>query len=444
MLDSTLKHLKETHPQESRFLESLSAIEERLDLLITRQQNCIFYDPGSQLSKIRLRIYNTYSDQNKLNSNALFSHIPPSRYTLFIKAYELDSSNKVVENKNVGLLTKYFRTILIDTPSGVVIWDRDEVLGQKSQIFTQNTKNSGHSSGSALNHGSCNPYVSSSNSFMTQSAGNTDLSSLDGSEATHSVYNGLDELHINRLGFEECDVFIYFFPTQVLPVYSLSKQLLEFVVSNSHDKDPRMGNAQANLPKITRSIWTYAFKKRLFVEEGDEVLLNLDDNLRYLLKTDSKQVNISEIPVLLKPHLMPPLPLKVVHRVKLKGSPKDNERVFDVTLHSSFTGNYRTHDCSTELDGQIASAENEVIELLHLRNIYSTFASDPHKFISSYIENRNIQNFKPLVPGKLDQKENYFEPWVHYAIENYLYSNNRTVNDFISRIMEKSEEHPKK
>ncbi|UKK01016.1 hypothetical protein MACK_001829 [Theileria orientalis] len=444
MLDSTLKHLRETHPEESRFLESLSAIEERLDLLISRQQNCIFYDPGSQLSKIRLRIYNTYSDQNKLNSNALFSHIPPSRYTLFIKAYELDSSNKVVETKNVGLLTKYFRTILIDTPSGVVIWDRDEVLGQKSQIFNQNTKNNTSGSSSGFNYGSYNPYVSSSNSFMTQSACNPDFNAFDTSEVTHNIYNGLDELHINRLGFEECDVFIYFFPTQVLPVYSLSKQLLEFVISNSQEKDPRMGNAQANLPKITRSIWTYAFKKRLFVEEGDEVLLNLDENLRYLLKTDSKQVNICQIPVLLKPHLMPPLPLKVVHRVKLKGTPKDNERVFDVTLHSSFNSSYRSHDGPTDLDGQIASAENEVIELLHLRNIYSTFATDPHKFISSYIENRNIQNFKPFVPGKLDQKENYFEPWVHYAIENYLYSNNRTVNDFISRIMEKSDDHSKK
>ncbi|EAN30603.1 SWI/SNF complex component SNF12-like protein [Theileria parva strain Muguga] len=439
MSDLNLDHLKETHPEESQFLQKLSSIEKHLDKLIQQQQNCKLYDPTSKPIKVRVKIYNTYEDQDKRPPNFSYSNVPPSRYTIYIKASDLENDENGEEDEIDAPLTKYFNNIMIDTPSGIVLWNRDLMIEEKETLYNQNRIKTNKSISSVK-------MLSPKFDFATAIANQTNLSDSQpdnqdnpnsNPEFIQPNYNGFDELHVNRLGFEECEIQVYLFPRQSIPVYSVSQNLYEFIYYNLDEGELNTDLMKVNLPTITKSIWSYGFKNKLFVEkEGEEVLLTLDEVLKGLFSTDAEHVKISEVPALLREHLFPARPVKLTHQVKLSGSPEDNETLYDLTLESSSPNPVRKDEKQSELDSQISSAENEVIELVHLRNLYSSFSLDPKKFITNFIDNKEFKNIKPFTHKKLEQRQQYMEPWVHYAIENYLYSNNRTVHDFISGIIE--------
>ncbi|EKX73159.1 conserved hypothetical protein [Theileria equi strain WA] len=424
MFEKSLKHLRKTHPEESGILEDLDKLEAKLNSLISEQQNCLLYDPKCINSNVRIQIYNTYSDQDPKPVNYLFTHVPPSTYTLYIKAYELDNNKNIIENQESHVLSKFFRLIMFDTPSGVIVWDRDELEAQTKLYFHTDR------------HQSINEAVNRKN--KTNNDGNSQIPANDNVHI-HS-YNGYDELHINRLGYSECDVTIYFFPTQVVPVFSLSKTLHDFILSSIGNTGVANMLQQATLAMVTRSIWVYAFKNRLFVESGDtETCMILDDKLMNLFNTNVDRIRISELPLLLQPHLYPPRPIKIVHKIKLTGKPSDNEQIVDLTLESCFPYSFKKPDINTEFDTQITALENEVIELLHLKNFYTCFSEDPHRFINNMMTNKNPHNSKPFTPDQLfNLKEGFDEHWVHYAMDNYMDCNNKSIQELVYKIFDKT------
>ncbi|XP_955449.1 uncharacterized protein TA18115 [Theileria annulata] len=381
MSDLNLEHLKETHPEEYQFLQKLTSIEKHLDRLIQQQQNCQLYDPTSKPIKVRIKIYNTYEDQDKKPPNFSYSNVPPSRYTIYIKALDLENDENGDEEEIEVPLTKYFNNIMIDTPSGIVVWNRDLIFEEKVNLYNHKKANTNKSMPSTKMHSPNINFSSNLQNVNNLSSPNPDLhNSINNPDSFQPSFNGFDELHVNRLGFEDCEIQIYLFPRQTIPVYSVSQNLYEFIYYNLDEGDFNPDLMKVNLPTITKSIWSYGFKNKLFVEkEGEEVLLTLDEVLKGLFSTDSKHVKISEVPALLREHLFPPRPVKLSHHVKLSGTPEDNETLYDLTLESSLTNPIKKDEKQSELDSQISSAENEVIELIHLRNLYSSFSLDPKK-----------------------------------------------------------------
>ncbi|KAF7456095.1 SWI/SNF complex component SNF12 [Cryptosporidium felis] len=265
-----------------------------------------------------------------------------------------------------------------------------------------------------------------------------------------------DGLEIHRIGDEEKDIDILFFLDYRTPHYNLSPELEEF-----------MGVSLANLPSIVKRIWQYIELNGLQTSQAQHDCIKVDHQLGKLLSAEGEYVQLRDIPELLKKHLLPPRPIKIRHRLTLKGDWIENESTYDFTidLTENVPGDITLWlpNMSTRIQesGEIASINKALEELYHKNqgilskiynscnkmNFYQSFANDPIEFIHSLLTTKHFQLYgnnainnilsdpNAIYEYQIADKysEYYRQPWVPRAIEKYLSSKDKNFEERVGK-----------
>lgn len=265
-----------------------------------------------------------------------------------------------------------------------------------------------------------------------------------------------DGLEIHRIGDEEKDIDILFFLDYRTPHYSLSPQLEEF-----------MGTSLATLPSVVKRIWQYVELKGLQSSQVSHDSIKIDEYLARLLSVQGDHLLLKDVPDLLKQHLLPPRPIKIRHRLSLKGDWIDNESTYDFTidLTENVPGDITLWlpNMSTRIQesGEFSSINKALEELYHKNqsmlskiysscnkmNFYQGFANDPVEFIHSLLTTKHFQLYgnnsinnilsdpNAIYEYQIADKyaEYYRQPWVPRAIERYLSCKNKNFEEKVNK-----------
>lgn len=146
---------------------------------------------------------------------------------------------------------------------------------------------------------------------------------LEWDSVTHerSLVGPCDGIEVICEGEEESEARIVLYPVARTSTYTLSNILSQLV-----------GTSEATLAGCIRLIFNYAVR-RLLLDPKRPGIISTDNMLRLIFGEDVQTFNVSDLRTMLKPHLLPPRPIELVHKVKLFHTEWiETERSYDVLV----------------------------------------------------------------------------------------------------------------
>lgn len=193
-------------------------------------------------------------------------------------------------------------------------------------------------------------------------------------------------------------------------------------------------------PKIIAAIWQYVKAKKLQIP-SDPSLFACDPPLRNVFGEEKMRFNM--VSQKISPHLSPPQPIHLEHRIKLSGTSPAGNSCYDVLVDvpfplqkemSAFLANVEKHKDIHSCDEAISNAIKRIHEHRRRRAFFLGFSQSPAEFINALIASQS-RDLK-LVAGEASrnaEKERrsdfYNQPWVEDAVIRYLNRKPAAGND---------------
>ncbi|CDR96293.1 hypothetical protein BBBOND_0301970 [Babesia bigemina] len=500
MLAALLAHLERSNPRECAILADLESLESRLDELLLSQSHSASLKTIGVCPRLRLHISNTYEEQDDYPNRQGFVHTTPSSFTIYIRAYEVDSDGNLADGEE-GVLSRYFRQILLCTPDRTVLWDRDGVRdlspnsrrrcvayppvdaaasdaafpefghrrdtlgglirdrvsslygGERRGRPVGNGAEKGRDSPTACvgmygaNDGRClngdplynNPgdygevdgeYYEPGFDFWRHSDSKQRDVGVEERGVDPGPYNGYDELQISQVCYSECQVTLYFFPTQLTMMCTISDLLESFLLMVNDGVAVTDSSRQIAFYRIISFLWIYAFERHLVYEIEEGTFFRLDGTLSQLLEMpQGSELTVQDVQQAVMVHVMPPKPIKVTHDIVLSGDSWKSASFVDVHLDSAIRG--RKSFGKTEFEKQVDSLLPELRDLIHVRNIYDSYSRDPAKFVKFALSSSNVTIDKPFSDDLVRSSEKICESWLPRAIDKYMTLRDRSLCDIL-------------
>ncbi|XP_075519365.1 SWI/SNF complex component SNF12 homolog [Primulina tabacum] len=184
-------------------------------------------------------------------------------------------------------------------------------------------------------------------------------------------------------------------------------------------------------PRIIAALWHYVKTRKLQIP-GDTSSFMCDLPLRKVFGED--KLKFSMVMQKITPHLIPPGPIHIEHKIKLSGGSPAGNTCYDVLVDipwtleremSNFLANIEKNKEIENCDEAISSAIKKIHEHRRRRAFFLGFSQSPGEFINSLIASQA----RDLKLASLDtnrdvekerQAEFYHQPWIEDAVIRYL------------------------
>ncbi|XP_049382342.1 SWI/SNF complex component SNF12 homolog [Solanum stenotomum] len=183
--------------------------------------------------------------------------------------------------------------------------------------------------------------------------------------------------------------------------------------------------------RIVSSIWHYV-KARKLQNPDDPSYFNCDPPLQKVF--GEGKVKFNTVTQKITPHLSPPQPIHLEHRIKLTGNNPVGTACYDVLvdvpfpiqreLNALLANTEKTKEIET-CDEAICSATRKIHEHRRRRAFFLGFSQSPVEFINALLESQS-KDLKVVSgePSRNVEKERrsqfYSQPWVEDAVIRYL------------------------
>ncbi|KAK2195889.1 hypothetical protein BdWA1_002487 [Babesia duncani] len=373
-------------PPECDILRQLDHLDAQLDTLLSTVEQSSSDESNVLQSRIKLHIYSTSSIQEEQAMEQTQPIGPPSYYTVHIKLSLLDENGEVMEPPPEGLLARYFTSIMLDTPTGTVVWHR-RFHSMRLHKLRQDNEN--------------------------EESVNIPLSPL---------FN-TNYLDISRVGTRDVLVSLYFFPDLTIATFTVSHALLTFL--RKINKRNPSDYACTTLTALVETIWSYGLQKGLIVWLPNKTVgLTANSEVATLFHIKQSQIlSIAELTRLLVPHLFPPLPIKIDHFVKIAGPASENEIIANLLVPRS-----------PNLDNEALDAENRAIQDLEKRIACSLRSQDMYEQLShgigEVIEGMFAKHHLSIT-NNVAEDNIIKEPWLTETVERWVTCHERSAFDLV-------------
>ncbi|KAI3463621.1 hypothetical protein Pfo_031097 [Paulownia fortunei] len=184
-------------------------------------------------------------------------------------------------------------------------------------------------------------------------------------------------------------------------------------------------------PKIMAALWQYVKMKKLQIP-GDTSFLMCDPPLRKVF--GEEKLKFSMVTQKITPHLTPPGPIHLEHRVKFSGATPAGNTCYDVLVDvplsvedkSTFLANLEKNQVIDACDEAISSAMKKIHEHYRRRAFFLGFSQSPAEFINALIASQ-ARDLKLAAAAdvsrdvvKEHRAEFYDQPWIEDAVIRYL------------------------
>jgi SWI/SNF-related matrix-associated actin-dependent regulator of chromatin subfamily D len=223
--------------------------------------------------------------------------------------------------------------------------------------------------------------------------------------------NHVEGFEIKRRGNVECDVSIRLEMDHNPERFKLSAPLAQV-----------LGVEVDTRPHIIAAVWQYIKTKKL-QNPADPTMINCDAALQKVL--GDERVKFASISSRLHPHLSPPQPIHLHHRIKLSGSMPAGNACYDVSVNipapllkemSQFLTNIEKHRDIDLYDDMIANTIRKINEHRRRRAYFLGFSHSPVDFINGLIASQS-RDLKMVIGqnSRNSEKERrsdfYNQPW---------------------------------
>ncbi|KAJ8767821.1 hypothetical protein K2173_020761 [Erythroxylum novogranatense] len=184
-------------------------------------------------------------------------------------------------------------------------------------------------------------------------------------------------------------------------------------------------------PRIIAAIWHYV-KARKLQNPDDPSFFNCDAPLQKVF--GEAKMKFTMVSQRISPHLFPPQPVLLEHKIKLSGNSPAGTACYDVMVDvpfpiqrelSALLGNAEKSKEIDTCDEAICSAIRKIHEHRRRRAFFLGFSQSPVEFINALIESQS-RDLK-LVAGEAsrsaekERRSDFFnQPWVEDAVIRYL------------------------
>lgn len=183
-------------------------------------------------------------------------------------------------------------------------------------------------------------------------------------------------------------------------------------------------------PRVMAALWQYIKMKKLQIP-GEASFFMCDPPLRKVFGED--KLKFSTVPQKITPHLTPPGPIHLEHRVKLSGVSPSGNTCYDVLVEvplslegkSTFLANLEKNQVIDSCDGAISSSLKKIHEHYRRRAFFLGFSQSPAEFINALITSQ-ARDLKVASADagrdaeKQRRAEYYDQPWIEDAVIRYL------------------------
>ncbi|KZV21750.1 hypothetical protein F511_02908 [Dorcoceras hygrometricum] len=184
-------------------------------------------------------------------------------------------------------------------------------------------------------------------------------------------------------------------------------------------------------PRIIAALWCYVKTRKLQIP-GDTSSFYCDSPLRKVFGED--KMKFSMVMQKITPHLIPPAPIHIEHKIKLSGCNPAGNTCYDVLVDvpltleremSNFLANIEKNKEIEYCDEAISSALKKIHEHRRRRAFFLGFSQSPAEFINSLIASqaRDLK-LAALDTNRDVEKERraefYNQPWIEDAVIRYL------------------------
>ncbi|XP_020551237.1 SWI/SNF complex component SNF12 homolog [Sesamum indicum] len=183
-------------------------------------------------------------------------------------------------------------------------------------------------------------------------------------------------------------------------------------------------------PRIMAALWQYVKMKKLQIS-GDTSFFMCDPPLRKVF--GEEKLKFSMVSQKITPHLTPPGPIHLEHRVKLSGASPAGNTCYDVLVDvplsvedmSSFLANLEKNKVIDACDEAISSSVKKIHEHCRRRAFFLGFSQSPSEFINALIASqaRDLKLASADASREVEKErraEFYNQPWIEDAVIRYL------------------------
>ncbi|KAG6410608.1 hypothetical protein SASPL_128670 [Salvia splendens] len=183
-------------------------------------------------------------------------------------------------------------------------------------------------------------------------------------------------------------------------------------------------------PRIMAALWHYVKMKKLQIP-GEASFFMCDPPLRKVFGED--KLKFSMVPQKITPHLTPPGPIHLEHRVKLSGDGPSGNTCYDVLVDvplslegkKDFLTSLEQNKSIDSCDESISSALKKIHEHCRRRAFFLGFSQSPAEFINTLITSqaRDLKVASADAGRDLEKErraEFYDQPWTEDAVIRYL------------------------
>ncbi|PIN11883.1 SWI/SNF transcription activation complex subunit [Handroanthus impetiginosus] len=224
---------------------------------------------------------------------------------------------------------------------------------------------------------------------------------------------------VKRKGYKEFTAIIRLDMNYVPEKFKLSPALQEV-----------LGIEVETRPRIMAAFWQYVKMKKLQIP-GDTSFFMCDPPLRKVF--GEEKLKFSMVSQKITPHLAPPGPIHLEHRVKLSGACPAGDTCYDVLVDvplsvddmSTFLSNLEKNKTIDDCDEVISSAMKKIHEHYCRRAFFLGFSQSPAEFINALIASqaRDLKLAAADANRDLEKErraEFYDQPWIEDAVIRYL------------------------
>ncbi|KAL3827796.1 hypothetical protein ACJIZ3_016598 [Penstemon smallii] len=239
------------------------------------------------------------------------------------------------------------------------------------------------------------------------------------SSRTPAPHEGFE---VKRKGDQEFTATIRLEMNYMPEKYKLSPELTEL-----------LGIEVDTRARIMAAVWHYVKARKLQCPD-DPSSFNCDPPLQNVFGEETK-IKFTAVTQKITPHLSPPQPIQLEHRVKLSGSSPVGTACYDILVDVPFPIQRELNAllASTEktkeidlCDEAICTAIRKIHEHRRRRAFFLGFSQSPIEFINALIDSQN-KDLKLVAggePSRNAEKEHhadfYNQPWVEDAVIRYL------------------------
>lgn len=174
-------------------------------------------------------------------------------------------------------------------------------------------------------------------------------------------------------------------------------------------------------PRIMTALWQYVKMKKLQIQ-GEASFFMCDPALRKVFGED--KMKFSTVPQKITPHLTPPGPIHLEHRVKLSGVSPSGNTCYDVLVDvplsvegkSTFLASLEQNQAIDSCDEAISSTLKKIHEHYRRRAFFLGFSQSPAEFINTLITSqaRDLKVASADAGREVEKErraEFYDQPW---------------------------------